>query len=430
MENSHELRVDGLLARALAAVIGARNVNKAVRKREELRLSFWLEQQMRERFGSKRRAKEEILARYVSLVYMGHGQYGFARAAEHYFGQPLSTFTADDVDKAALLASIPKAPRDYAPTEDNPAALRRRDQVLALMAAGGALSPGQLAEARERPLPALRPHEAPPSWSSAVVEHVLDELSAQAGVEIDDLRQGRIQVHSTVDRQVQRIASEALEHGLERYERRHPRATGLVQGAVVVLRNRDGSILAETGGRQVYHGRETTYSDFNRAREALRQPGSTMKPFVYLAAFERGDFTLDTLVPDEPISVADRPGGPPKWIANYDGAFKGLIPMREALAESRNAVAIWLTSQIGIDAVLRTSRALGVETRLQRYPTTSLGASEVTLLELATAYRTIASGVVAQPYVVREVVRGSGDADSAAPQAPGPARRRRADRWR
>ena len=113
-------------------------------------------------------------------------------------------------------------------------------------------------------------------------------------------------------------------------------------------------------------------------------------------------------MPDEPISVADRPGGPPKWIANYDGAFKGLIPMREALAESRNAAPIWLTSQIGIDAVLRTSRALGVETRLQRYPTTSLGASEVTLLELATAYRTIASGVVAQPHVVREVRRGSG----------------------
>ncbi len=408
VENSHELRVEGLVPRGLAAVIGARNVNKAVRKREELRLSLWLEQQMRQRFGSKRRAKEEILARYVSLVYMGHGQYGFARAAEHYFGQPLSTFTADDVDKAALLASIPKAPRDYAPTENNPAALRRRDQVLALMAAAGALSPGQLAEARERSLPALLPHAAPPSWSSAVVEHVLDELRAQAGVAMDDLRQGRIQVHSTVDRQVQRIASEALEHGLERYERRRPRATSLVQGAVVVLRNRDGSILAETGGRQVYDGRESTPGDFNRAREALRQPGSTMKPFVYLAALERGDYTLDTLVPDEPISVADRPGTPPKWIANYDGAFKGLIPMREALAESRNAAAIWLTSQIGIDAVLRTSRALGVETRLERYPTTSLGASEVTLLELATAYRTIASGVVAQPHVVREVLRGSG----------------------
>src|SRR6185436_1947740 len=114
-------------------------------------------------------------------------------------------------------------------------------------------------------------------------------------------------------------------------------------------------------------------------------------------------------VPDEPISVPTGGTTPPKWISNYDGQFKGLIPIREALAESRNAVAIWLTGRIGIDAVLRTSRSLGVQTPLQPYPTTALGASEVSLLELATAYRTIASGVLAQPYVIREIVRGPGN---------------------
>ena len=101
---------------SLSSVIGARNVNMVLRKREEIRLSLWIEQQMRERFGSKRRAKEEIFARYASFVYMGNGQYGFARAAEYYFGRRLSTFTADDADKAAMLASIAKSPRDYAPT--------------------------------------------------------------------------------------------------------------------------------------------------------------------------------------------------------------------------------------------------------------------------------------------------------------------------
>src|SRR5207302_5504484 len=111
---------------------------------------------------------------------------------------------------------------------------------------------------------------------------------------------------------------------------------------------------------------------------------------------------------------------------NYDGRFKGLIPIREALAESRNAVAIWITSRIGIDAVLRTSRSLGMQTPLQRYATTALGASEVTLLELATAYRTIASGVLAQPYVIRLVVKDSGepvdrDEEGAAPVAIGDA---------
>jgi penicillin-binding protein 1A len=263
--------------------------------------------------------------------------------------------------------------------------------------------------AEHRPLRAVAPHTSSPFQSAAVVEHVLTELTAaHADFTLDDLMLGRIQVYSTVDARVQRIVSDALEHGLERYERRHPSGRGVVQGSIVVLMNRDGSILAETGGRQVYHGRATAYSDFNRVRQSLRQPGSAMQPFVYLAAFRHGDFTLETLVPDEPISV---PSGSemPKWIANYDGRFKGMIPIREALAESRNAVAIWITEQIGIDAVLKASRSLGVRTPLQRYATTALGASEVSLLELATAYRTIASGVIAEPFVVRHIVRDSSE---------------------
>jgi penicillin-binding protein 1A len=409
-ENSYQLRNLGFLPRALSSVIGARNVNMVLRKREELRLSLWLEEQMRAQFGSKRRAKEEILARYASFVYMNNGQYGFARAAQYYFGRPLSSFTADDADKAAILAGIAKSPRDYAPTaKDNQPILRRRNQTLVLMAAQGFISHDQLVAAKQRPLAAVAPHAAQPFQSSAVVAHVLDELKAEhPELSVDDLLQGQIQVHSTVDGRVQRIVGDALEHGLQQYEQRHASAKGVVQGSVIVLNNRDGSVLAETGGRQVYRGRPTTYSDFNRVRESMRQPGSTMKPIVYLAAFRHGDFTLDTLVPDEPISVPTGRTTPPKWIANYDGQFKGLIPMREALAESRNAVAIWLTAQIGIDAVLHMSRSLGVQTPLQRYATTALGASEMNLLELATAYRTIASGVVAQPYLIRRIDRESG----------------------
>jgi penicillin-binding protein 1A len=410
-ENSYQLRTVGLVPRALSAVIGARNVNMALRKREEIRLSLWIEQEMRERFGSKRRAKEEILARYASFVYMGNGQYGFARAAGYYFGRRLSSFTADDADKAALLASIAKSPRDYAPTaRDTRAILRRRNETLALMARARFISRDQLTAARQRPLPIVARQKPSIFQSSAVIAHVLDELNADhPGLGIEDLLQGRIQVDSTVDARLQRIANDALRHGLERYEQRHPSARGWTQGSVVVLRNGDGGILAEVGGREVYRGRPTAYPDFNRVTESLRQPGSAMKPIVYLAAFRHGDFTLETLVPDEPISVPNGSADVRKWISNYDGRFKGLIPMREALAESRNAVAIWITEQVGIDSVLRTARSLGVQTRLQRYTTTALGASEVTLLELATAYRTIASGIVAQPYVIQEIVGVSGD---------------------
>ena len=143
-----------------------------------------------------------------------------------------------------------------------------------------------------------------------------------------------------------------------------------------------------------------------------------MKPIVYLAAFRHGGFTLETLVPDEPISVPNGTGRPLKWISNYDGRFKGLIPIRQALAESRNAVAMWITEQIGIDSVLRTSRSLGVRTPLERYPTTALGASEMNLLELANAYRTMASGIVAEPYVIRAIVRDSGEVVAATRARP------------
>jgi penicillin-binding protein 1A len=416
-ENGDRIAHAGLVARAMSSAIGARSVKMLARKWEEIRLSLWVEQQMRERFGSKRRAKEEILARYVSLVYMGNGQYGFATAAAYYFGRPLSTFTADDADKAALLAGIPKSAQYYAPTaSDSTRVLRRRDRILALMAADGFISKDAMKAAAERPLPAVARHTTSVVPSSAVIEHVLDEVqAAHTDLSIDDLLQGRVQVYTTVDARVQRIVNEALEHGLERYEKRHASARGMIQGSVVVLRNADGSILAETGGRQVYRGRATSYSDFNRVTESLRQPGSAMKPIVYLAAFRHGDFTLETLVPDEPISVPNGNADTPKSISNYDGRFRGLIPVREALAESRNAVAVWITEQIGIDAVLRTSRSLGVQTRLQPYATTALGASEVNLLELATAYRTIASGVLVPPYVIRQIVRGSGDVIAGGP---------------
>ena len=139
-----------------------------VRKVEEIRLALWLEKEMQDRFGSKRRAKEEILARYVSLVYMGNGQYGFARAADYYFGRSLASFTADDADKAALLAGAIKSARYYAPTGSEIERVRqRRNQVLALMAANGSIAPDLAQRAKQRPIqvsprPRIRRSNRPP----------------------------------------------------------------------------------------------------------------------------------------------------------------------------------------------------------------------------------------------------------------------------
>jgi penicillin-binding protein 1A len=406
-ENSNQLRHSGFLSRGLSYLIGARSVNMVVRKVEEIRLALWLEKAMQERFGSKRRAKEEILARYVSLVYMGNGQYGLARAADYYFGRTLASFTANDADEAALLAGAIKSARYYAPTASEIERVRqRRNQVLALMAANGSLAPDFAKRAKQRPIQVVAQDNDRMPQSSAIVENVLEELkTSHTDLSVKDLLQGRIQVYSTADAGVQQIVAQALEHGLLLYEKRHPGAKGLIQGSVVVLRNRDASILAEAGGRQIYQNRSASYSDLNRVTQSLRQPGSAMKPIVYLAAFRTGTLNLDSVVPDEPISVPNGPNRDVKWISNYDGQFKGMIPARIALAESRNAVAIWVAGEIGISSVLRTARNLGIQTPLQPYATTALGASEVTLMELANAYRTMASGILAQPYVIQRIVR-------------------------
>jgi penicillin-binding protein 1A len=410
-ENSTELRYAGIFPRSLSSLVGARSVNMLVRKLEEIRLSLWIEEEMQNRFGSKRNAKEEILARYASFIYMGNSQYGFATAAEYYFGRSLATFTADDADKAALLAGIAKSPRYYAPSaKETERVLRRRNETLALMAANGFISRESVNSAEQRPIQVIARRQNKVLQSPAVLGTILQELKGRgADLTVENLFRGRMQVYSTVDARVQQIANQALEHGIELYEKRHAGAKGLIQGAVVVLKNHDASILAETGGRQFYQDRSALYSDFNRVTKSLRQPGSTMKPMVYLAAFRQGGFNLETVVPDEPIGVPDGEKQSTKWISNYDEQFKGMIPVREALAESRNAVAIWLTGQIGITSVVRTSRSLGVKTRLQPYATTALGASEMNLLELANAYRTMASGIFAEPYVIRKIVRDSGE---------------------
>ena len=407
-ENGNQLR-----SGVLSYIVGARSAKKLARKLEEMRLAVWVEEQMRSRFGSKQRAKEEIFARYANFLYMGNGQYGFATAAEYYFGLPLSAFSGADADRAALLAGIAKSPRYYAPNSpDADRVLHRRNQILRLMLARGSLSRDAAKAAERMPIRLVTRNGAVQADNSsqapAVIETVLDELKLRySGANAEDLLQGRIQIYSTADARLQRVANEALEHGLMRYEKRHPAAAGIIQGSVVVLRNSDASILAEVGGRRMFNRRLNDYSDFNRVTQSERQPGSAMKPIVYLAAFLHGPFTLESIVPDEPISIpdGDKPGG--KAISNYDGEFKGPIPLRLALAESRNAVAIWITKQIGIGSILRAAQEVGIESRLQPYPTTSLGASEVNLLELANAYRTIACGSFNTPHVIRQVSRGA-----------------------
>ncbi|MBK8594389.1 MAG: transglycosylase domain-containing protein [Holophagales bacterium] len=415
-ENEDVLVRHSFLSRLMSGAVGATATNKLLRKVEEMRLSFWLETELARRLGSRRRAKEEILARYASLVYLGNGRYGFEAASQYYFGRPLASFTEEDAPLAAFLAGMTKSPSEAARSAqglDRPG--RRHNEILALMARNGFLSAEQVGRfqvVRVRTVaPRLVKTEAPAIVESALIE--LAALSGQDGatvglISVPALVMGRIHVTSTADLRIQRIVNLALESGLGLFEGRHRKSRGEIQGSVVVLRNSDAAILAEAGGREVFRDRPGSYGDFNRARDSRRQPGSAMKPFVYLAALRRGALTLDELVPDEPVSVDMGEGKAARPISNYDGEFKGLLPLRQALAESRNAVAIWIVNQVGIRAVLETASSLGIQTPLVPNSSTALGASEVTLVELANAYRAIASGLAAEPHVLGEVLDSSG----------------------
>jgi len=414
-KNSNSLQHEGIFPHVLAFVIGVPGTNKLLLKIETIRLSLWIEGEMRKQYGSKRRAKEELFARYASLVYLGNGRYGFAAASEYYFHKPIETFTLDDADKAAILAGITKSPAEYAPTvEDLQKPTRRRNQILNLMV-GNHFLPAQVAQRLELAPIRVAAHSIEAVEAPAAVETTLEELRQLAPdraseIGTEQLLEGHIQVYSTVDHRIQHIVNVALENGLELYEKRHPKSKGLIQGSVVVLRNSDSGILAEIGGREVYNGLNNTYSHYNRATQSKRQPGSAMKPFVYLAAFRQGALDLDTSVPDEPISVVTSGDRPPKWISNFDSKFEGTIPVRRALAESRNAAAVWVTEQIGIDSVLKTAHELGVRTKLQPYITTALGASEVTLVELANAYRLMAGGMPGEPHIIDKIQHTGGGA--------------------
>ncbi len=398
----------GWAPRMISLALGVPTTNKLLRKVEEARLAIWLEQEMQGRYGSRERAKREIFSRYASFIYMGNGRYGYAAASEYYFDRTLTSYGRMNAGEAALLAGIGKSPRDYAPVQNAAMPFRRRNEILALMVRNGFIPESVAMRSQAEPIRVAIPGDVKTSSPSAI-NSVLDELKRLGGDRfgIEDLFQGRVSVHTTVDERVQSIVNEALEHGLDLYEGRHPEADGLIQGSVVVLRNRDAGILAEAGGREIYQGRRYEYYDFNRVTNSMRQPGSAWKPILYFAAFRNG-FGLDSLVPDEPIDVPTGVDGGSMWISNYDGRFKGTLPARQALAESRNAVAIWLAGEVGMSEVIRVARELGIRSPLNAYVSTALGASEVRLLELAGAYRALASGIKAEPHIVAQVNAASG----------------------
>lgn len=342
------------------------------RKIQEVLLALYLE---------SRYSKDQILTLYLNRVYFGAGAYGIEAAAERFFGKQASRLT---VTEAAMLAGSVKAPARYNPLADAEASMARAKLVLSAMAGNDFIATDERDVAETTRPRVMRRAGTPGSGYFA------DWTIAQLPGFIGDVTSPVI-VHTTFDLKLQAEAERAVAQGLAR-----DGARLRAQQAALVAMTPNGAVRAMVGGRSY------AQSPFNRATDALRQPGSAFKPFVYLAAFEHGRKPSDVMM-DGPVDIH---GWKP---VDYEGRFEGAMTLADAFAKSSNVVAAQLTVEVGPAAVVRVAHRVGIASPLRAVPSLALGTSDITPLELTGAYAAFAGGGAAvMPYGISEVTTPSG----------------------
>ena len=406
-----------------------------LRKLRELVLAFELEYLF---------SKEEILQMYLNQIYFGHGAYGLQAAARIYFGKEFSQLSLAD---CALLAGLIQSPATHSPFNHPDKAQARRAIVLARMREEGFISPRQEEAADQEPFPTVRP---PLSGTKApyFVEYLRQELEPKYGFQ--KLWKGGLKIYTTLDLQMQKEAEAVMEKHLQLFDETKMQeistqlkelaglmkdrpgmdvgfstAAPNVQGALVTLEVKTGAIRAMIGGR------DYKSSQFNRATQARRQPGSTFKPFVWTVALENG-FTASSIVDDLPIayyydgrdwrlfegatdyySIAQATSPFPQELVyvpgNFDDKFLGPVTLRQGLEKSRNLVSIRLNDKVGPGSVARLAHRMGIKSRLDPVVSLGLGTSVVSVLELTNAFASFANaGVHAESYGVIRIEDSEG----------------------
>jgi penicillin-binding protein 1A len=345
------------------------------RKFEEFVLAMWLELRL---------TKSDILELYLNRVYFGGGAYGIEAAAKRYFDKSARELS---LAEAAVIAGLLKAPSRYAPSANPKLAIARSHVVLTSMRETGLITADQDRKARAQRLAFFEPRHSPEkNAADYAIDFALERLPPLLGS-----GHSEVVVDTTLDNVLQRRAAEIVNKELIL----QGAALDASQAAVVIL-DTDGGIRALVGGRNYAE------SQFNRAVKARRQPGSAFKPFIYLAALESG-FTPDSIAYDLPLTVQ---GWSPR---NDNGRYAGPIPLRQALSQSVNTVAVRLMLDAGPAKVAAMARRLGITSDLREDPSLALGTSEVSLLELTGAYGAFATGGRGvEPHIIRRVRMGSG----------------------
>jgi penicillin-binding protein 1A len=366
-----------------------------------------------------RYSKDKILELYLNQIALGNGSYGVETAAQRYFGK-----SAREVNlaEAAMLAGLPKAPERYNPRRFPERAIQRRNTVIEVIRAEGGISDADASLAKAYPLQLARKSEAG-DVAPYFVEFVRQQLEAQFGQKLYE--QG-LKVYTTLDVDLQSAAERALENQLKRIEsgsygaynhqsfesylsRASERAgeaaaanSPYLQGAFIAMDPRTGAIRALVGGR------DFDDSKFNRATQALRQPGSTFKPIVYADAVQNGR-PPSYIIDDSPVNVSQGNGS--NWTPqNYDGKFAGPMPMRKGLYQSRNIIAIKVGLELGTQSIIDMARKFGLTTPIPPYPSIAIGAADVYPIEMVAAYSAFATlGTRASPVPITRVENSKGD---------------------
>jgi penicillin-binding protein 1B len=347
--------------------------------------------------------KDEILETYLNEIYFGQDRdraiHGIGLAAQFYFGKEVQHL---NVGESALLVGMIRGPVHYDPHRHAQRALERRNFVLREARDQKSITAEEYAQSRAMPLNVSKKTGMGTTPYPAFLQLVHRQL--RRDYDEADLRTEGLRVFTTLDPRVQEAAEAALSKRLAQFdkERRFGREPGL-EGAVVVTDPQSGEVQAVVGGR------DPRFRGYNRALDASRPVGSLLKPAIYLTALsEPSKYTLLTPIDDGPFVWKSR--GAPDWQpANYDKKFHGIVPLRTALAQSYNAAAARLGTEIGIERVLDTVRRLGVERPLRPFASTLLGAVELSPFEVAQMYQTIASGGFRSPLrAIREVTTQEG----------------------
>ena len=362
------------------------------RKGQEMLLAFWLERTF---------TKDQILELYLNRVYFGAGTYGVDAAAKKYFGRSARDVT---IFQAAMLAGLLKAPSRFNPFNDKDLAKSRAELVIHNMVAAGALTEAEADAISEASEPSTS-SQASNQIGQHFADWVIDQVSSYVGYADQDLV-----VQTTLDPALQHQAESTLVRVLAE----QGATMKASQGALVSMRP-DGAVLAMVGGTD-YRG-----SQFNRATQALRQPGSAFKAFVFLTAFENG-FVPGNMFVDGPIRIGNWSPG------NYQDRYYGKVTLRDAFARSMNSVAVQLSERVGRSKVIDTAHRLGITEPLDNTAAIALGVSETTLLEMTGAYATFANqGNGVWPFGIERITardgtvlyerQGSGPGSVASPQA-------------